>query len=107
MTSPDPGLEAERVKIERERLEWEKAKEKAASPFTKHLGAIVVVLTAAVSGVFSLTQVHTTTITKEKEIEMANLQNQAEMDRRWREAMLDFLERHEKRLFSQVETEGP
>ena len=106
MSPSEPSLEAQRINIERERLEWEKAKEEATSPLSKYLGAIVVVLAAIVSGVFSLTQVHTTKIIKEKEIEIARLQNEAEMDRRWRGAMLEFLERHEKRLFSQKETES-
>ena len=103
---PEEIADAERVQLERDRFEWEKSQAEAASPFSKHLGAIVVVLAAIVTGAFSLTQVYTTKITKEKELQIASLQNQAEMDRRWRIEMLSFLERHEKRLFSRNEAES-
>lgn len=103
---PEPTPDAERVRLERDRFEREKSQARATNPLSKHLGAIVVVLAAFVTGAFSLTQVYTTKITKEKELQIVSLQNQAEMDRRWRIEMLGFLERHEERLFSQSQEES-
>lgn len=89
-----------RVAIERERLDFEKQQAAKASIIHTHLGAFISGGVALVAALFTAAQVWIAHIGKEKELQVAALQNDAEMDRRWRVEILGFLERHEKRLFS-------
>jgi hypothetical protein len=106
---PNPSVAEQRVALERDRLEFEKAQahraQAASTSFLRnHLGATIsaagVILAAVVASIVSGTQVWTANIAKQKEIEITTLQNNAKMDRRWRVEMLGFLERHEQQLFS-------
>ena len=97
MTSPSPA--EQRVAIERERLAFDREQAANTSP-VQNLLAILSAAVALFGVLFSATQVWTSYIAKQKELAIATLQSDAQMDQRWRADMLGFLERHEQRLFS-------
>ena len=96
----ESSLAAQRLALERERFEFEKTQAQNASPYKKHLGAIITTSVALIAALFSGTQIFTTYLSKSREIALATLQNEAEMDRLWRIERLRFLEAHESSLFS-------
>ncbi len=99
-------LERERLSFEREKLEFEKDRlKKSQSRFQKHFGAILAALVPLVAALITAAQIVTAYITKSREIAVAELRREAETERLWRLALLEFLERHETSFFSDSEKE--
>ncbi|MFZ0774848.1 MAG: hypothetical protein WCA49_14295 [Candidatus Sulfotelmatobacter sp.] len=74
-TRPPVGLEAEKLQIERERLELDKTKTTAELKFlNRNLGAVVTGLIAIATTVVSLVQIHVARISKDAEIKIASEQ---------------------------------
>ena len=107
MTNASPSIEEQRLAIKRERLAlrrdrlaFETKQASTGSLLQSHLGAVITGVVTLLAATFTIPQVWVAHLAKQSELEITRLQNDEEMDRRWKTEMLGFLERHAKEIYS-------
>lgn len=91
-------LERRRIQLEERRFEHERATSSVRQSFlNRNLGTVISLATILISGV----QVWTTVVSRDKELELAQLQRQREMDNGWRKDFFEYLKENDEAIFGE------
>jgi hypothetical protein len=97
----------ERVKIERERLDWEKSRAEYEQRFlNRNFGVVITSIVSLAAIIVSVVQLYRADISKQKELLIQEGQKQVELDlqklqveREWKLSMVKFISEHRSEIF--------